>query len=440
MKISIFGLGYVGAVSAGCLVRDGHEVIGCDIDARKLELLASGQTPIIEEGMEELIKGAASSGRLSVTQVADEAVKGSEVSLICVGTPSLRSGGQDLSAVRRLCEQLGAALKDKSDYHVFVVRSTVLPGTLDEVVIPTLEQHSGKKCNEDFGVCFQPEFLREGSSIKDYDKPPFTVVGTHQDDSRPADALRAIFGHLPCEFVVTDVRSAEMLKMCCNTFHALKITFANEVGRISQGIGVDSREVMKLLCMDKQLNISAAYMKPGFAFGGSCLPKDVRGLTALGRLNHVNTPMLEALMPSNRIHVEHAIDMVLQSKKRKVGMVGLSFKSGTDDLRESPLVTIAEAFIGKGLELEIYDPEVNVARLVGANKKYIEESIPHISSLMRDDVKAVLQNADVVVVGLGDKALMAAIEELARPDQIVLDLVNVPNPDKIAAQVQGVCW
>ncbi|MEQ9495289.1 MAG: nucleotide sugar dehydrogenase [Deltaproteobacteria bacterium] len=438
MRISIFGLGYVGAVSAGCLARDGHDVVGCDIDQTKLDLLASGKTPIIEEGMEDLIANAAKGGHLSVTNDAEEAVQKSDVSLICVGTPSTRTGGQDLTAVKRLAEQLGRALAKKGSYHAFVMRSTVLPGTVENVVGPLLEEHSGLKLGQDFGLCFQPEFLREGSSIKDYDNPPFTVVGTN--DERPAEMLRELFGHLPCEFVTTTITSAEMLKMCCNTFHALKITFANEVGRISQALGVDSHEVMRLICEDRQLNISPAYMKPGFAFGGSCLPKDVKALMALAKTNDVEVPMLKGIMPSNQIHIDHAIDWVLHSGKRKVGMIGLSFKSGTDDLRESPLVTMAERFIGKGLNLEIFDPEVNVARLMGANRRYIEESIPHISQLMRTDAKSVIDAADVVVVGLRDKPLMATLHESARDDQLILDLVNVPDRDKIAGTYRGVCW
>ncbi len=438
MRISIFGLGYVGAVSAGCLARDGHDVIGCDIDQTKLDLLASGKTPIIEEGMEQLIAGAASGGHLSVTNDAAEAVRNSDISLICVGTPSTRSGGQDLTAVKRLCEQLGAAMKDKDGYHAFVMRSTVLPGTVESVVQPLLEEHSGKKAGTDFGVCFQPEFLREGSSIKDYDNPPYTVVGA--SDPRPAEMLRDIFGHLPCEFVITTITSAEMLKMCCNTFHALKITFANEVGRISQSLGVDSHEVMRLVCEDRHLNISPAYMKPGFAFGGSCLPKDVKALLSVAKSNDVEVPMLGGIMPSNQIHIDHAIDWVLHSSKKKVGMIGLSFKSGTDDLRESPLVTMAERFIGKGVALEIFDPEVNVARLMGANRRYIEESIPHISQLMRNDAKAVIEAADVVVVGLRDKPLMETLHANLRDDQLVLDLVNVPNREKLRGTYRGVCW
>lgn len=438
MKISIFGMGYVGAVSAGCLVRDGHEVTGCDIDANKLLLMQSGRTPIIEEGMAELIKGAAESGRLFTTTVAKEAVDATELSLICVGTPSMKGGGQDLTAVKRLSEQLGEALKTKDGYHAFVVRSTVLPGTVRNVVTPILEQASGKKAGEDFGICFQPEFLREGASIKDYDNPPFTVVGT--EDERPAEMLREVFGHLDCEFVVTGLEAAEMLKMCCNTFHALKITFANEVGRVSQALDVDSQEVMRLICMDKQLNISSAYMRPGFAFGGSCLPKDVRALNNLAKNNDVSIPMLAGLMPSNRVHTEHAVDFVLGTKKRKVGMVGLSFKSGTDDLRESPLVTIAEAFIGKGMDLSIYDPEVSIAKLVGANKRYIEESIPHISNLMKPSVEEVIDGAEVIIVGLGDKALLEAVRTRAKPGQIVLDLVGMKDTEGLAAEYHGACW
>lgn len=438
MKISIFGLGYVGAVSAGCLVRDGHEVVGCDIDQTKLDLMQKGQTPIIEEGMQDLIEGAAKSGRLFTTTVAKEAIDRTELSLICVGTPSKKGGGQDLTAVERLSEQIGEALKDKDGYHGIVVRSTVLPGTVKNTVIPTLEKHSGKKAGVDFGVCFQPEFLREGSSIKDYDNPPFTVVGT--EDERPANMLRDVFGHLPCEFVVTNLESAEMLKMTCNTFHALKIVFANEVARVSQALNVDGLEVMKLVCMDTQLNISKAYMRPGFAFGGSCLPKDVRALTNLAKFNDVGVPMLDGLMPSNRVHLEHAIETVLGWKKRKVGMIGLSFKSGTDDLRESPLVNLAEAFIGKGLDLSIYDPEVNIARLVGANRRYIEESIPHISNLMRGSAQEVIEEAEILVVGLGDKDLMAAVHEHTRPGQYLLDLVSIPDRDKLECEYQGVCW
>lgn len=438
MKISIFGLGYVGAVSAGCLTRDGHDVVGCDIDRTKLELIQSGKTPIIEEGMAELMAGAAASGRLTVTDNPRDALLATDLAFICVGTPSQRGGGQDLTAVRRLTEQLGDTLRDADHRPVIVMRSTVLPGTTEGVVLPILEERSGKKAGEGFDLGFQPEFLREGSSIKDYDHPPYTVVGC--STLRTEAAIREVYGHLPCELVTTSVKTAEMLKMCCNTFHALKITFANEVGRISQAVGVDSHAVMELVCMDKHLNISPAYLKPGFAFGGSCLPKDVRALLGLARTQTVHTPMLDGILPSNGIHIEHAVEAVLQSGKRKVGMLGLSFKSGTDDLRESPLVTMAERFIGKGLQLEIYDPEVNLARLFGANRRYIEESIPHISSLMRSSADQVIDGCDVLVVALKHPALVAEIQSRTRPGQLLLDLVNLPDRERLRADYCGVCW
>jgi GDP-mannose 6-dehydrogenase len=438
MRISILGLGYVGAVSAGCLARDGHEVIGCDIDPDKLTLIREGRTPIIEAGMAELMADVARSGRLSVTDDATDAVQRSDLSFICVGTPSLPNGGQDLTAVRRLAQQIGAGIRAKAGRHLLVVRSTVLPGTVDEEIRPLIEEHSGKKVGEGFGLGFQPEFLREGSSIKDYDNPPFTVVGV--DGERSAEILRDLFGHLPCEFISTSIGTAEMLKYCCNSFHALKITFANEIGRICQALGVDSHPVMELVCRDRQLNISPAYLKPGFAFGGSCLPKDLRALLHAAKRRDVETPMLSGVLPSNTIHVDHAIDMVLHSNRRSVGMIGLSFKSGTDDLRESPLVAMAERFIGKGLDLKIHDPEVNVARLVGANRRYIEDSIPHLSSLMRPTCDEVVRESEAVVVGLNGPTLLESLYRHSRDDQLVLDLVRIPERDRVRGTVHGVCW
>jgi GDP-mannose 6-dehydrogenase len=438
MRISILGLGYVGAVSAACLARDGHDVIGCDVDRAKLDLIRGGQTPIIEEGMQELISEAVGSGRLRVMDDAEEAVRRSELSFICVGTPSLRNGDQDLSAIRRVSEQVGRGLRDRDDYHLCVLRSTVLPGTMTELIRPTVEDASGKTGGQDFGLCFQPEFLREGSSIRDYDAPPLTLVGA--DNERSADILRKVFGHLPCDFVVTGVGSAELLKYCSNTFHALKITFANEIGRIAQSLGVDSHEVMQLVCRDRQLNISPAYLKPGFAFGGSCLPKDLRALLYAARKNDVEVPMLSGVMPSNLVHVDHAVDFVLRTGRKSVGMIGLSFKPGTDDLRESPLVTMAERFIGKGLKLSIYDPAVSIAKLVGANRRFIEESIPHISSLMVSTCVDVIREADVLVLGQTNPDLLDCLYENSREDQILLDLVGVSAPQRIRGTYQGVCW
>jgi GDP-mannose 6-dehydrogenase len=438
MKISIFGLGYVGAVSMACLARDGHEVVGVDLDPLKLELIRSGRSPIVEEGIQDLTAEVVKGGRVTVTDDVAAAVRASDLSFICVGTPSSPNGSQDLSAVRRVSEQIGEALKDKAGYHTVVMRSTIQPGSMVAVVQAGLEATSGKKANVDFGLGFQPEFLREGSSIKDYDNPPFTVIGT--EDERAANVLCEVFGHLKCEFIVTSIGVAEMLKYACNAFHALKITFANEIGRLAKSVNVDGRAVMELVCKDTRLNISPVYMKPGFAFGGSCLPKDLRALTYVGKQNDVTTPMLGNIMGSNRAHIDHALDLVAQSGKRKIGMVGLSFKPGTDDLRESPLVTVAERLIGKGYDLRIYDPDVNLSRLLGANKRYIEHSIPHIGNLMSGDCVAVIDHAEVLIVGLASRELVPAIVQRARADQVVVDLVGLPHAEVKAAHYHGVCW
>ncbi len=438
MNISIFGLGYVGAVSLACLARDGHEVTGVDIDATKLKLIGDGKSPIVESGIMELIGEVVAAGRVNVTDDPEAAIRDTELSFVCVGTPSLPNGDQDLRALKRLAEQIGTALKSKDEPHTIVIRSTVQPGTTLHAVLPLLEEHSGKQAGKDFFLCFQPEFLREGTSIKDYDNPPMTVVGA--SDEAAFKQLKALFGDLPCDFIETDVRTAETLKYACNTFHALKISFANEIGRICQALGADSHRVMDLLCEDKQLNISRAYLRPGFAFGGSCLPKDLRALLYMAKRDDVDVPMLASLLPSNRIHVEHALDLVLKQQERNVGVIGLSFKSGTDDLRESPMVTLVEHMIGKGLNLKIYDPEVRVSRLIGANKKYIDEAIPHIGDLMCDSVEDAVGDAKIVIVGLSDSDILEALGSLVKPDQYVLDLVGIKDSDGIAGNVQGICW
>jgi GDP-mannose 6-dehydrogenase len=438
MRISIFGLGYVGAVSLACLARDGHDVVGVDLDPLKLELIREGRSPIVEEGIQDLTAEVVRGGRVRVTDDVADAVRNTELSFICVGTPSSPNGSQDLSAVRRVSEQIGAALTGKDSRHTVIMRSTIQPGSMAAVVQEGIESTSRKVANVDFGLGFQPEFLREGSSIKDYDNPPFTVIGT--DDERTAAVLRGLFGHLPCEFIVTSVGVAEMLKYACNAFHAVKITFANEIGRLAQSVNVDGRAVMDLVCKDTRLNISPAYLKPGFAFGGSCLPKDLRALTYVGKLNDVTTPMLGNVMGSNRAHIDHAIDLVMQSGKRKIGMIGLSFKPGTDDLRESPLVTVAERLIGKGYDLRIYDPEVNLSRLLGANKRYIEHSIPHIGSLMVPDLPVAIEHAEVVMIGLGGRDIQQMLVERLRPDHYVIDLVGLGSPIASAERYQGTCW
>jgi GDP-mannose 6-dehydrogenase len=437
-RISVFGLGYVGAVSLACLARDGHRVVGVDIDPVKLDLIRSRKSPILEEGIQELMRDVVDSGRVSVTADAAEALRDTELSFVCVGTPSAPNGSQDLTAILRLAEQLGAALAHKQAFHTIVIRSTVQPGTVEEKIEPILERASGKTSGVDFGLCFQPEFLREGSSIRDYDHPPYTIVGGNCEAA--VEQVRALFQHLDTRFFVTNIRVAEALKMSCNAFHALKITFANEIGRVSQSMGIDPHEVMRLVCADQRLNISPAYLKPGFAFGGSCLPKDLRALTNIAKQNDIVLPMLSSLLPSNGAHIDHAIDKILKLGRPRVGMLGLSFKTGTDDLRESPLVLVAKRLLGEGCELRIFDPEVQLSRLLGANRSYIDANIPHIGQLLCPDIESMIGPSDVILVGLQQSALNEALQARVRKDQYVLDLVNLPNRDLLRCRYEGVCW
>jgi GDP-mannose 6-dehydrogenase len=438
VNISIFGLGYVGAVSLACLARDGHRVIGVDVDQTKLDLIKAGRTPVVEEGMVQLMADVTTAGRVTVTRDANEAIGETELSLICVGTPSAANGSQDQSGIVRLAGEIGEAMRGKTAPHVFVFRSTLIPGTVEGVLRPVVEQASGKKDGVDFHLCFQPEFMREGSSIRDYDKPPFTIVGTNAD--APATKLRRIFGHLPCEFYKTSVRAAEMVKYCCNNFHALKITFANETARLCEALAIDPFEVMELMCRDTQLNISKAYLKPGFAFGGSCLPKELRATLHLAKMKDVEIPMLGSILSSNLRHVEHAMAKVMESGCRKIGMIGLSFKGGTDDLRESPLVLLAEHFIGKGLHVLVYDPDVHLSNLLGANRAFIERHLPHIGSLLRSDISVVIAESELLVVGLSDAGTAAALAEHVRPGQIMLDLGRLPGRERIRGDYRGLCW
>jgi GDP-mannose 6-dehydrogenase len=438
MNISIFGLGYVGAVSLACLARDGHKVIGVDVDESKLTLIRGGRTPVVEEGMVELMAKVAASGNVTVTGDARQALLGSDISLLCVGTPSAANGSQDQGAVLRLAAELGQALRDKAGSHTFVFRSTLVPGSVEDVLVPLLERESGKKDGTDFYACFQPEFLREGSSIRDYDHPPFTIVGTNHAEC--GQLLRQVFGHLPCDFYVTTVRAAEMVKYCCNNFHALKITFANETARLCEGLGVDPFEVMDLVCRDTHLNISKAYLKPGFAFGGSCLPKDLRATLYLAKQHDVDLPVHAGILASNRIHLDHAIEKVLATGKRRIGIVGLAFKSGTDDLRESPMVFLAEHLIGKGLSLLVYDPDVHFSSLIGANRRFIETRVPHIGGLIRSELATVVADSDVLVVGLNDTRTITQLKQLARADQIVLDFAGIADTEGLRSQCIGLNW
>jgi len=438
VNISIFGLGYVGAVSLACLARDGHAVCGVDVDPAKLALIGQGKTPVVEEGMVDLMQRVVASGRVTVTTDVREAMLNTDLSLICVGTPSAANGSQDQSAMLRLAQDLGAIMRDKPTLHTFVFRSTLVPGTVEEVLRPIIERESGKKDGVDFHVCFQPEFLREGSSIRDYDKPPFTIVGANSESA--VENLRQLFGHLPCQFYQTSIRAAEMVKYACNNFHALKITFANETARVCEAMGVDPFEVMNLVCQDTQLNISKVYLKPGFAFGGSCLPKDLRATAYFAKTRDVELPMLGSVLASNRVHIDHAIEKVMASGKRRVGMIGLSFKTGTDDLRESPLVAIAEHFFGKGLNLLVYDPEVHLSNLLGANRRFIEQHLPHIGNLIHSDLERVIAESEVLVVGLSDPRIFDVLKRSVRDDHVVVDLVNMPGRESLRGQYLGLCW
>jgi len=438
VKIAVLGLGYVGAVTAICLARDGHEVIGVDVDHTKLDLLRAGRAPIVEDGLQEPAAAAAKSGRLALTDAVDERLASCDIVFVCVGTPSAANGSQSLVAVERVLEQLGSALRDCRQAPTIVLRSTVPPGTTDTLVTPLLERTSRLRDGSTLSVCFQPEFLREGTSVADFYNPPFTVVGSRFE--RSTTVVRELFRALPREFIVTDTRTAEMLKLTCNAFHALKVSFANEIGRLGRSLSLDSRRVMELLCKDDALNISPAYLRPGFAYGGSCLPKDLRALLYLAKRNDIEMPMLSGSAVSNSAHIEHVATLVKQHGSRRVGLLGLSFKPGTDDLRESPLVALAEHLIGKGFDLRVYDPAVSVARLIGANRRYIEQTIPHIGSLMSDSLSDVCAHGHVLVVGFNPAGLPEAMTDFDRPGSMIVDLAGIDPSAVKHARYQGVCW
>lgn len=436
MRISIFGLGYVGTVSAGCLAADGHFVIGVDPNKTKVDLINQGTSPIVEKDIGEMIGAAVKNGQLRATLDVRDAVINSEISLVCVGTPSQLNGNLDLSHVRKVCEQIGAALKEKSDFHVVVARSTMLPGSMRNVVIPALESFSGKKAGIDFGVCNNPEFLREGTAVFDYYNPPKTVIG--ETDSKAGELLMQLYAKMDAPLIRTGVDTAEMVKYADNTWHAVKVAFANEIGNLCKAEGIDSHKVMEIFCQDTKLNLSSYYMKPGFAFGGSCLPKDVRALMYKGKSLDIDLPLINAILPSNQRQIEKGIKMIVDKGKKKVGILGFSFKAGTDDLRESPLVNVIEYLIGKGYELKLYDKNVNLAALTGANQDYILNHIPHISKLMASSMAEVLDFAETIVIGNGAAEFRNVPNEL-KSGQVVVDLVRI-IPNQSGERYDGICW
>ena len=426
MRISIFGLGYVGTVSAGCFASDDHEVVGVDPVQTKVDLINAGQSPIIEAGLTQIVSAAVSQGRLRATCDQNQAIRETDLSFVCVGTPSQMNGNLDSTSVRRVCELIGAALKEKQTRHTIVIRSTVLPGTMRNVVIPTLEQYSGMKAGVDFGICNNPEFLREGSAVNDFNSPPKTVIGEFEQES--GNALVSLYEKLDAPLIRTTIETAEMVKYVDNCWHAVKIGFANEIGNFCDAVNVDAEAVMDIFCQDKKLNISPAYLKPGFAFGGSCLPKDLRALSYQARMHDLQLPILNAVLPSNEMQIARGVRAVMDSGNLRIGILGFSFKAGTDDLRESPVIEVIERLIGKGYDLRIYDRNVNLAALIGANRDFILNRIPHISRLMVPTIEDALAHAQTVVIGNRDPEFSGIADGL-REDQLLVDLVRITRPE-----------
>lgn len=436
MKVVILGLGYVGSVCAGCLSRDGFDVLGIDINGDKVAALEAGQSPVLEPGLADLIREGREEGRLRASTTLSEKVRDADIFLISVGTPSAENGAMDLSHLVRAITQLGEALRGVQKFQVINIRSTVPPGTTRQRVLPLLEERSGRRVGESLGLAMNPEFLREGASINDYDSAPYDICGC--TDSRTGEAVRALYAGQERPFHAISLETAEMVKYVCNAFHALKVTFANEVGRVSRALNVDALEVMNLVCEDRRLNISPAYLRPGMAFGGSCLPKDLRGMIFEARRADVGVPLLEATIQSNEIHIQAAIDRVLTYGRPRTAVLGLSFKAGTDDLRESAVVRLVEALIGKGVPLKIYDRNVHLSALVGANREYMQREIPHLSSLLVPTLQEALKESEVVVVATDDPEV-DQIPELLSEGQILLDLSG-----RLAADGRtgpgGICW
>lgn len=418
MRVAVLGLGYVGCVTAACLAHEGHQVTGVERQQSKLDAISAGRSPIVEPRMDDIVAAAVDAGRLTVAKDAAAPLREVDVCLVSVGTPSLANGGLDLSQLERVAEEIGAVLAKRETFLAVVFRSTMLPGTLDNVLVPILERVSGKRADQDFGVAMCPEFLRESTAVKDFYEPPFTVVGVRDDKTR--GMVQELFAFIDAPFHGVTVTTAESLKYACNAYHAVKVTFANEIARFCASQGVDPRPVMDLFCQDTDLNISARYLKPGFAFGGSCLPKDVRALVHRSRSLDQDLPLLASLLPSNDRHVELAVERVLRAEARTVAMMGLSFKSGTDDLRESPMVTLAERLIGKGVDLRIYDPVVNPATLVGANREYMEKHLPHLVRILADSPAEAAAGTEVVLLATDDEHVLSAVQQAGT--QLVIDL------------------
>ena len=437
--VSVFGLGYVGTVTAACLAHKGHSVIGVDLSPGKVEAIEAGHSPIVEPRVGDFISESHQAGRLHATSNSEQAVLNSDISFLCVGTPSLRNGKLDLGHIEPVCQEIGKILKKKKSFHLVVVRSTVLPGTTENIVVPALERSSGRKAGKDFGVCVNPEFMREGTAVADFLEPSVTVIGAAE--TAHSNHLKEIYEWAPARIFETSFRSAEMVKYVCNAWHALKVSFGNEVGTLAKELGVDTSAVIEIFLADTKLNISPAYLKPGFAFGGSCLPKDVRALTYRAKELDLNLPLFQSVLPSNEEHLNRAVEMVLATGKRKIAILGLSFKAATDDLRESPQVQLVKRLLGEGRQIRIWDNNVSLGHLIGSNRAYIEEVIPHIGSLLSNSFSEVVTGAEVVVIATrGLKA--SQLQGLLKADQVVIDLVNTERASRpaTAGTYKGICW
>ncbi len=433
MNVAIFGLGYVGCVSASCFAKYGHNVIGVDVQPDKVDIINNGESPIVEEGLGELISKAVKTGRLRATSSASDAVNDSQIFMICVGTPSQKNGNVDLSAIYGVAKEIGSLLKSKKGFHVISIRSTVPPGTLDKVLTIASEA-AGRKISG----CSNPEFLREGTALFDFDNPPYTVIG--ESDKQSGDLLSQLYDNISAPVIRTDIRVAEMIKYANNTFHAVKVVFANEIGAVCKSLGIDSHKVMDIVIEDKKLNISGYYLKPGFAYGGSCLPKDVRALNYIAKNQDVDIPMIRSVNDSNQLHIDRAIDMILSYDVKNIGILGLSFKGNTDDLRESPVVNVVEALIGKGLHVKIFDRNVHFSKLFGANKKYINEKIPHISQIIVNDISEIMAHSEMIIIGNHSDEFKTIILE-QETNAIILDLVRIiKNLENSPENYTGLCW
>ena len=435
MNISVFGLGYVGCVSSGCLAKNGHRVVGVDVNKTKVDQINSGRATIIEKEIDSIIAEQRKAGNLEATTDSKYAISKTEISIIAVGTPSSDKGHLNLEYIFKVAEQIGLALKDKKEFHTIAIRSTIMPGTCDKFA-GIVENYSSKKRNQNFGIVDNPEFLREGTAVKDYYNPPLTLVGS--DNKNAAEKVAELYKHLPGEIIITDLKVAELMKYINNSFHALKISFGNEIGNICSELQIDSHKVMDIFCRDKQLNISPYYFKPGFAYGGSCLPKDLKGLQTLAHDLYIDVPLINSIDKTNDIQIQRAVKIIYKYWNKKLGFLGLSFKEGTDDLRNSPAVSIIEALLGKGCDISIYDKNVNLSLLTGTNKEFIDLRIPHLSSLMVNNAWEIVENSEVLIINTREKEFLSYLQNTE--DKIIIDMVRLDDSLLNNSNYIGINW